>query len=266
MLEADAEGLGELADDVQGGIGILDVIVRQFFAVQLTGRGQGIGHGDGTAEELGVLMRVLAIPQGLFLVEGQEELLRQAGLGTHIGRDGHIVFGRVGIGLGGKGQAGFAGGVAGRFNFLKHSGIVGRIHDHGHALPVLGGAAQHGRTADVDVLHGIFHGHIGFGDGLAEGIQVHTNQVDFLDAVFLQGLHVGGHVAAGQQGTVNLGMQGLHPTVANLRETGYIAHARHGKTRFAKQFHRAARGQDLPARGYQPTGEFYHAGLITNTD
>lgn len=112
------------------------------------------------------------------------------------------------------------GGKRGAATGLAHLGqdgiIVGRVGDDGNARGVLGGRAQHGRTADVDVLDGIREGDLGVGDGLLELVQVDDDQVDQLNAVLCRLLHVLLGIAAGQQRAVNLGVQGLNAAVHHL--------------------------------------------------
>ena len=80
----------------------------------------------------------------------------------------------------------------------------------------LAARAQHGGTADVDVLDGIREGDLGVGNGLLELVQVDDDQVDQLNAVLSGLLHVLLGIAAGQQRAVNLGVQGLNAAVHHL--------------------------------------------------
>ena len=143
MLEANGERLVELADDVQGGVGILDVIVRQFLAVQLLGGGQRIWHRLQGLVELGLLMRVLTVAEILADVIFKEQLLRKTGLGAHICGDGAVIFSGVGVGLGREFETGLRSRVTGCLDLGDDSGIVLRIDYHCDRGPVLGSAAKH---------------------------------------------------------------------------------------------------------------------------
>ena len=79
----------------------------------------------------------------------------------------------------------FQGGLAVRFHLGRHLIIVGRIHHHGDAAMILGGAAQHGWATDVDVFDRVFQSHIRFGDGLLKGVQIHDHKIDGGDVMFL---------------------------------------------------------------------------------
>src|SRR5690606_15103099 len=102
----------------------------------------------------------------------------------------------------------------------QHTGIVGRVdHDryaaHGRTV-VLGGSAQHGRAADVDVLDRVGKRAAGAGDGFTKGVQIHHEQIDAFDAVLFQSLHVFRAVASREKATVDFGVQGLDAAVEDL--------------------------------------------------
>ena len=77
---------------------------------------------------------------------------------------------------------------------------------------VLGGGADHGRAADVDVLDAVVEG------GAAatvcfERIEIDDQEIDGGDLVLLRLRHVLGVAAHSEQAAVNLGMQGLDAAV-----------------------------------------------------
>ena len=88
---------------------------------------------------------------------------------------------------------------------------------------VLGRGANHGRTADVDVLDGVFQRHASLGDGRGEGVEVHADQIDGRDAVRCYGRQVFWQVATGQDAAVYLRMQRLDAAVEHFREAGVVA-------------------------------------------
>ncbi len=71
---------------------------------------------------------------------------------------------------------------------------------------VLGGAAQHRRSADINVLDAILVAAIRFGDGAGEGIEIHDQQIDRRYLMFGHHRIIG--AAAAQQAAVDLRMQG----------------------------------------------------------
>ena len=52
-------------------------------------------------------------------------------------------------------------------------------------LMILGGRANHGRPADIDILDGILECAVRLGDGLLERIEIDADKVDRLDVVLL---------------------------------------------------------------------------------
>lgn len=70
-------------------------------------------------------------------------------------------------------------------------------------------------------------------------------------------------VAAGQQSAVYVGMQGLHAAVADLGKSRDVADVDYLHAAVGQQFHRAARGDHLPAQGTQPPGELHDTGFVT---
>ena len=211
-------------------------------------------------------MGVLAVAEALLEVVLQEEFLVKAGLGAHVSGNAGVVFGRMGIGLGREFQTGFVGGFAIGFQFGQYGIVIGRIADDGDVFPVLGSAANHGRAADVDVLDGILQGDALLRNGLLEGIEVHADQFDGLNAVLLQGFHVGGNVPAGQDAAVHLGMQGFHPAVANLRKTGHFTDADGFHALGFQEFLGTARGDDFPTQVYQALHKGHQSFFVTDTN
>ena len=185
VLEGHAEGLLEVAEHVQGRVGILDIVVGEFLALDLGGEGQGERSRLQGGVEVRALVRVLAVTERLLEVVLEEQLLVQAGLLAHVSGDAGVIFGRMGISLGGELQTRLLAGLAILTEFGEDGVVVGGIADDGDVAPVLGGAADHGRTADVDVLDGILEGDAFLRDGLLERIQVHAHEVDGLDLILL---------------------------------------------------------------------------------
>ena len=126
-------------------------------------------------------------------------------------------------GLGGKPLAL----VQGEAGAVGHAGgdqcIIGRVGDDGHGGVVLGRAAHHGGTADVDLLDGI--GLVGAGaHGVGERVQVDDHQVERLDAELLELLGVLGVGHISQNAGVNVRVQRLDAAVEAFGESGDIGH------------------------------------------
>ena len=130
-----------------------------------------------------------------------------------------VVGGGVGEGLGGQARArGELAPAPVRVELREQRAVVGRVHDHQHGGVVLGRGAQHGGSADVDVLDRLLVAAAGTGDGGGEGVEVHHQQVDGRNAVL-------GHdgiidAAAAEQSPVDLRVQRLDAPVHDLGEAG----------------------------------------------
>ena len=143
VLHADTERLIKFAGDVQCRIGILYIVVRQLFTIQLLCGCERERLLHGVCEELRLLVRVFTVTQLLLQVIFQEKLFRKSCLCTHICRNRHVIFCGMGISLGRKFQTGLTGSVAASLDFRKNSLIISRIANDCNRLPVLGRAAKH---------------------------------------------------------------------------------------------------------------------------
>ena len=183
MLDDDAGRRVERLHAFPRGIGVGDVVVRQFLALELAIVRQRAFRRDDVAIERGALMRVLAVAHVLHLrvreiqrgrVGGALGVTQRLAQAREVVRDRAVVLGRVSEHLRGQTEVrGVADRVAVRLHFVEHHGVVGRIDDHGDVAMVLRSRAQHRRAADVDVLDGVFERAVIARDGLHERVQVH---------------------------------------------------------------------------------------------
>ena len=269
MLQDNHGGLVELARDGPAGIGIQDVVVRKLLAVELLGVHQGMLGGKlGHAVERGALMRVLAVAKALLLhqVDGKllgEQLFGLAELAAQPLGNGAVV------GVGGlehtqrKLSARCKRGCAVVGAHLGQDGAVAcRVGYHGNAGEVLGGGAQHGRAADVDVLDAGTEVGAGF-NRLLEGIEVHHHHVDHLDAVLFGLGHMLRVVALGKKAAVHRRVQRLHAAVHHLGELGNLVDGGNGNAGLCDNASRAARRDYLRTEFLgQRAGELDYAGLV----
>ena len=265
MLHDDAGRRFELAHAFQRGVCIGDVVEAQFLALQLARGSHAHATRDGVGVERGRLVRVLAVAQ-VQLLHGAQfqrfgELLRLAALLRHPVRHHRVVAAGVRVGLGGQALTQREAGAAGRDGGC-HFGVVGRVHDDSHVFVVLGRAAHHGRTTDVDVLDAVIVGAVGLGHRGGEGVEVHHQQVDRRDAVF--GHHRVVDAAAAEQATVHLRVQRLHAAIHHLGEAGVCGYFRHWQASACEQLRGTARAEQRYASGMQRLREFQYAGFVGN--
>ena len=266
MLDDDAGrgALGiELGDAFVSRVGVVDVVVGQLLTLHLPRRADAEARARRPVER-GALVRVLAVAQRLdqFAAKGAVigRVIMQR-VGKPVG-DRCVIGGRARIGLGGERLAQFVGEHAGMLrHFAEHFFVVGRLHHHRDVGVVLGGGADHGRSADVDVLDAIVVGRA-VGDGGLERVEVHHQQVDRLNAVLLHRLGVFGIGADRQQPAVHLRMQRLHPSVHHFRKAGELGNVGDGKPGVIQRLGGAAGGNELDAVVGKLIGEFDQAGLV----
>ncbi|MNS60777.1 hypothetical protein D3C72_937880 [compost metagenome] len=273
MLDDDTGRRIELAHAFPCRIGIGQVVVAQFLALQLLEGGQRARHRMQVAVERATLVRVLAVAQVHHLHEGGIHLRRVLGTRRHGsvgGGDGRQVVADRRVVLGDAVERGYRESETGAGRQLaivgvergQQFGVLRRVGSHRHAGEVLGRRAQHRRTADVDVLHRIGQGAVGLGGDRFERIQVQHQQIDGADAVL--GHH--GVIQAGtaQQAAVHHRMQGLDPAIHHFREASDLGHVLHGQARIADRLGGTAGGQQLNAACSQRGGQFDQAGLVGN--
>jgi hypothetical protein len=177
-------------------------------------------------------MRVFAVAQRVDLLQHHSEATRvlraRAGraMRGHVLRDRSVVargvrkrFSRE---LGPKRQLGAA------LHGAKHAIVIGWIHDHGHTCVILGCAAQHRRSADVDVLDHFVVCRIAR-DRRGKRIQVDNHEVDRLAADAAQLVAILRELAH-QNPTVHAWMQRFDAALHDLGRTGIFGDIGHRNT------------------------------------
>ena len=151
-------------------------------------------------------------------------------------------------------------------DFLEHARVVDRVDDHGHRLVVLGRRTDHRGAADVDVFNGKLKGAVRTRDRLLERIEVHADDVDRVDAVVGDGLHVLGHRAAREDAGVNVRIKRLDAAVEHLGEARVVGHFLAGDAFLGEKLGGAARREDVVAQLDEAARELNHAGLVGDAD
>src|SRR3990172_3821085 len=96
--------------------------------------------------------------------------------------------------------------------------VVPWIDKHNDGREVLGRGAEHGRSADIDVLERFVLAHIRLRSSLTERVQVDRYKADRAQSLPRELLHVLWLVAAGEKTRVDGRVQRLHAPVEDLRE------------------------------------------------
>ena len=109
---------------------------------------------------------------------------------------------------------------------VEYALVVGGVSDNANAGIVLGGRANHGRAANVDVLDGVFQRAIRVGHGGLEGVKVDHHQINGADVVVGHDLLV--LAATTKDAAMHFRVQGFHPAGHHFRETGVVGDFAHG--------------------------------------
>ncbi len=149
---------------------------------------------------------------------------------------------------------------------FQHQWIIRGIHHRQYRFVILGGGAEHGGAADVDVLQGVFQRGVLIGNGELKGIEIHRHQVDRDDLMPLERRHVFGQIAAGEERAVDHGVQRLDPSVQQLGKPGQLLHLDDGDVARAERGGGSAGRDDLPAQVGQTPGKGHNAAFIADGD
>ena len=257
MLDDDAGRLrAETLDALQRRVGVGDVVVGEFLALDLLGRGNGATRGVGFDVESALLMRIFAITHALGMTKAQHQRVGEGFAALDLAQvrgDGGVVGGGMAEALDGQAEAAGVGqGATGGTQFFQHGGVVGGIDHHADRVMVLGRGADHGRSADVDILDGILQRAIGLGHGRLEGIEVHDHKIDWADAMLLHDGLVG--AAPTEDAAVNAGMQRLDAAAHHFREAGVFRNLDRFDALLGQGLVRTTRGQDFDAQFPQASG------------
>ena len=254
VFDDDAGGcVGELFDAFPGGIRVGNVVVAEFFALELLRGDQAAWGGVQLAVEGGGLVWVFAIAQvlqfdehaagfaGVFDAAGCAFNL--AGIKGHAGEvfaDGHIVFSNA---LKRSYRQGKAGGQADGACVLQlgqGAGVLAGISEYGNVFPVFGGTAHHSRAANVDVFNRICQCAACFGYGGLKGVEIDYEQVDGGNVVLCQRCHVRGQVAPSEQAAVDFGVQGFDAAIKHFGKARVVGNFGNRQTAVCQQLGCAA--------------------------
>ena len=122
-----------------------------------------------------------------------------------------------------------------RGHLIPHRGVVGRVADDRDGGVVLGRAAEHRRTADVDVLNRRLERDARAGDRLLERVEIDHHEVDRRDPVRGRLFDVGWVVAAEKEAAVHERVERLDATVEHLGEARVLGNILHLQPRAAQR-------------------------------
>src|SRR5207253_5601818 len=99
-----------------------------------------------------------------------------------------------------------------------------------------------------------------------ERIEVDADEVERLDVLVVERVHVLGDVAAREDAGVDPGVERLHAACEHLRSRRHLLHARDGDAVLLQLRRGASGGDDLPAEVDEPAGERLDVRLVVDRD
>ncbi len=234
----------ELCNELKRSIGVVIIIVGQLLALHLLGLRNACNMWPHRYIKRRTLMRVFAIAKLSHAIAIDRKHVRKQLLLIGKGKPlaDHAVIGSSGrIGF----RSAFAAEVITGFAvaFLKLGNkviIIGWVGQDRNKRMVLGRAAHHGRTANIDIFDNfIARGTLGY--RFSKGVQVHHHKVDCANPMLHHRGSMFGVIAHRQQATMHHWMQRLDPPVHHFRKASQLANILHRQASSTKRFCRPAR-------------------------
>ncbi len=231
----------ELADQLEGGIGVVEIVVAEGLALELLCR-RNARPRFAIAVERGPLMRVLTVTHDFRKLAAERAVWNVVVVERTCEpvRDRGIVRGGPCIGFSRKLLAQLERHPALLPYRLEHALVIVGIDNHSDVGVVLGRRADHRGPADVDVLDRLRVGGV-LGDGCLERIEVDHHQVDGADPMLVHRRLVRGVVAHGEEPAMHLGVQRFDPAVHHLGKAREIRNVTHRSAGRGDQFARPSR-------------------------
>ena len=265
MLDDHAGRVRKLPYALERRVGIHDVVIREFLALQLPRAAHRDAACAGVCVKCRLLVRIFAVTQVHALAKRQVEVI--AGrlcaflYPGQVSGDRGIVLCRMGKCLGGQALTKIRARMAGVGGELRQEcGIIRRIHDHSDRGVVLGRRAQHGGSADIDVLDRILIAAVAAGNRRGKGVEVHDQKVDRRDAVLLHDGLV--QPAPAEQAAMDARMQRLDPPVHDLGKAGVVTDFPYRDAFLRKQLGCATGGKEFYVARLQSAGNVDYASLV----
>jgi len=257
----------ELVADRPRGVEVVQVVEAELFAVQLRHLREQVLPQAHLGVVGGALVRVLAVLELEDLLVVAHDVVGEVALGLAepVGDD-EVVVRRTVERLGGELTQGLVAELARLLELGKDLAVVFVTGHDGDPGVVLGGGADHARTADVDVLDDDLVLDPAPPRDLLEGVEAADDHVDGLDVVLGDGLHVLGHVAAGEDAGHEPRVHRLDTPVEHLREAGDLLDQGDRDAGVLEEPRGAAGGDDGDPHVGEALGERLDATLVEDGD
>src|SRR3954468_5300740 len=138
------------------------------------------------------------------------------------------------------------------------------MRDHEYVAEVLRRRTQKARAADVNLLDESVELRVRIVSALAEGIEVHDDDVNRADLMRPEAVEVVRAVPPGEDAGKNRRVQGLDPAVHHFGEPGHVGHVPDGDPGRGDRPRGTPGRYEFDAQAGESTGEGLEAGFIGN--
>ena len=149
--------------------------------------------------------------------------------------------------------------------FLNDRDVIACVHQDRDVVVILGGRANHGWAADINVLDAGSEV-AAAGQCRFERIKAHDHDIDRADVMRTHRFEMFGIVAPCQQSPVHRRMQRLDAAIHHFRKTSERADVEHFQSGLAEGLARAAGRNEFDAEAGERARKIHYAGFIGNRD
>jgi hypothetical protein len=149
---------------------------------------------------------------------------------------------------------------------LEYRAVAIRGADRGDVDEVLGGGTQHGRSADVDHLDGVFLADVLLARDGRERIEVDADEIERLDAVLLECREIVLRIAPGEDGRVDARVQRLDAPAEELGNVGQLVDRRDREAELGDVRSAPAARHEVDPEVGEPACELVETGLVEDRD
>ena len=245
VLDDHASRRFERRDEQPGGGEIVQVVVREGPALQLIDPGENVHARAALLVVRALLMRVLAVGDGVREVEDRQDRLGELLVTREPRGDRGVVRGCARERAGGQRAPRLEVDVTAGAQLLEHHVEVLGTTERNDEGVVLRGGAEHRRATDVDLLDCVGPLDVEPADGALEGVQVDVHEVDRHDPVLRDIGQVGVDVAPGEDATMDTGVERDDTVTEQLRHPRKLGDRCHGKVIVGDQLGRPTARDEL---------------------
>ena len=266
VLDDHRAGQLQLAGDAPGAFEIAQVVVRELLAAELLDPREQVPAGAELAIVRRRLVGVLAVREVGDLAEGDRELFRERLRAAEPVRDRRLIRRRRLERLAREPLPRLRRRVAVLAQLRQDVVVLRRAGDDGDVREVLRRGAEHRRAADVDHLDDLGLGRVGQLRDPRERVQRDADEVDEVDLLLLESLHVLVELAPREDAGMDARVERLDAAAQHLGSHGDRLHGGDGQAGLGQERRGASGRDELPAELGEAARELVDAFLVVDAD